>query len=179
MYYVALEIDRERFNDYFRTFVSFDVHIYIYIFCVRDSTGQNRFRVVPIRSSSLFTKLLIIARVHLALATMRSACMVHPPLGIDRPVQSSPTPLSLSLFPLRDAIQYLYTVLITTLIHLLSSPFVRHSGSATGSSNFNEFVSRISIETRKIDSIHADRPVWKESFILYNRFINRYCEITS
>lgn len=51
----------------------------------------------PIRSSSLFTKLLIIARVHLALATMRSACMVHPPLGIDRPVQSSPTPLSLSL----------------------------------------------------------------------------------
>lgn len=95
-----------------------------------------------------------------------------------RPEFTDPS-LSLSLFPLRDAIQYLYTVLITTLIHLLSSPFVRHSGSATGSSNFNEFVSRISIETRKIDSIHADRPVWKESFILYNRFINRYCEITS
>lgn len=98
--------------------------IYIYIFCVRDSTGQNRFRVVPIRSSSLFTKLLIIARVHLALATMRSACMVHPPLGIDRPVQSSPTPLSLSL---SFRFETRYNTYILSSLPPLSTYYLRHS----------------------------------------------------
>lgn len=86
----------------------------------------------------VFTKLLII-RVHPALAAMRSACMVHPPLCIDRTLQF--TDLSASR---RDTILVLSPLLPSfALIYYLdcSSHSLNQRPLNRGIANFNEFVS--------------------------------------
>ena len=149
----------------------------IYIFYVRDSIGRNRF---PIRSVVVIYE--IIDYCAGASSAGDNAISLH---GTSTPWHRSSRPeftdpsLSLSLF-LSSRFETRYNTYILSSLPPLSTYYLRHSSatlSATGSSNFNEFVS-LGYRSKLGKSI-LSVPVWKESFIYSNnRFINRCCKIT-